>query len=263
MNYYPFHLGDYAAHTAHLEPMEDLAYRRMLDLYYRTEAPLPTDWRDVARLIRMKDQGAAIESVLSEFFALTDEGWRHARCDGEIASFKAMAEGGRKGAAKRWGKGSDSPPIATPSQPQCQPEPKPEPNTSEAKASGGRPPVDNSEAKADPRRELYEAGKSLLSEQGMPKAQTGSFITKLAQDYGQDVALEAVRSAVSNRPLEAAAYLKATCQRLKGERKDPVTVPSTDTGAEQFKAAMEERAAAATRPPAEVLALARRAVRTG
>ena len=84
MNYYPFHLGDYAAHTAHLEPMEDLAYRRMLDLYYRTEAPLPTDWRDVARLIRLKDQGAAIESVLAEFFALTDDGWRHARCDAEI-----------------------------------------------------------------------------------------------------------------------------------------------------------------------------------
>jgi DNA-binding NarL/FixJ family response regulator len=87
-------------------------------------------------------------------------------------------------------------------------------------------------------------------------AQTGSFITKLAQDYGQDAALEAVRSAVSNRPIEAAAYLKATCQRLKGERKDPITVPSTDTGADQFKAAMDERAATATKPPAAVLALA-------
>ena len=85
MNYYPFHLGDYAAHTAHLEPMEDLAYRRMLDLYYRTEIPLPSDWRDIARLIRMKDHGQAIESVLSEFFDLTDAGWSHARCDAEIA----------------------------------------------------------------------------------------------------------------------------------------------------------------------------------
>ena len=135
---------------------------------------------------------------------------------------------------------------------------------SEANASGGKPPVGKSEDETptDPRRELYQAGKSLLHEQGMPKAQTGSFITKLAQDYGQDVALEAVRSAVSNRPLEAAAYLKATCQRLKGERKDPITVPSTDTGAEKFKAAMDERAATATKPPAAVLELARKAVRT-
>lgn len=135
---------------------------------------------------------------------------------------------------------------------------------SEANASGGKPPAGEGkdEAPTDPRRELYLAGKSLLHEQGMPKAQTGSFITKLAQDYGQDVALEAVRSAVSNRPIEAAAYLKATCQRLKGERKDPITVPSTDTGADQFKAAMDERAATATKPPAAVLALARKAVRT-
>lgn len=135
---------------------------------------------------------------------------------------------------------------------------------SEAKASGGKPPVEKSEdeSPADPRRELYQAGKSLLHEQGMPKAQTGSFITKLAQDYGQDVALEAVRSAVSNRPLEAAAYLKATCQRLKGERRDPITVPSTDKGAEVFTAAMREREATMTRPPAAILALAGKAVRT-
>lgn len=127
-----------------------------------------------------------------------------------------------------------------------------------AKATGGKPPADDEEGPKDPRRELYQAGKSLLQEQGMPKAQTGSFITKLAQDYGQDAALEAVRSAVSNRPLEAAAYLKATCQRLKGERKDPLTVPSTDTGAQKFAAEMSERAATATKPPASLVALVRR-----
>ncbi|RPP48164.1 hypothetical protein IPC1156_32430, partial [Pseudomonas aeruginosa] len=34
MNFYPFHPGDYMLRTAHLEPLEDLAYRRLLDLYY-------------------------------------------------------------------------------------------------------------------------------------------------------------------------------------------------------------------------------------
>lgn len=126
MNYYPFHLGDYAAHTAHLEPMEDLAYRRMLDLYYRTEKPLPEPG-EVARLIRMRDHAATIRDVLNEFFVQSPEGYRHARCDEEIKSFRAMAEGGRKGAAKRWAKAGDSHPIATPAQPQCQPEPEPEP----------------------------------------------------------------------------------------------------------------------------------------
>jgi uncharacterized protein YdaU (DUF1376 family) len=98
MNYYPFHLGDYAAHTAHLEPMEDLAYRRMLDLYYMTERALPYDWRDIARLVRLRDHGQAIEAVLAEFFSLTDDGWVHARCDAEIARMqdkqaKARASG--------------------------------------------------------------------------------------------------------------------------------------------------------------------------
>ena len=84
MNYYPFHLGDYAAHTAHLEPLEDLAYRRMLDAYYLREAPLPADPAEVARLIRMRQNMADVEAVLREFFQLTDDGWTHARCDEEI-----------------------------------------------------------------------------------------------------------------------------------------------------------------------------------
>ena len=32
MNYYPFHIGDYKDHTAYLTPMQDIAYRSLLDL---------------------------------------------------------------------------------------------------------------------------------------------------------------------------------------------------------------------------------------
>lgn len=84
MNYYPFHLGDYAAHTAHLEPMEDLAYRRMLDAYYLREAPLPVDVGEVARLVRMRSNLAEVEAVLREFFTLQDDGWHQERCDSEL-----------------------------------------------------------------------------------------------------------------------------------------------------------------------------------
>ena len=38
MIYYPFHIGDYIAHTAHLDPIEDCAYRRLLDAYYQRRA---------------------------------------------------------------------------------------------------------------------------------------------------------------------------------------------------------------------------------
>ncbi len=84
MNYYPFHLGDYAAHTGHLEPMEDLAYRRMIDAYYLRECPLPSDVSEVARLIRMRANVDEVGTVLAEFFVLDEEGWRHFRCDEEI-----------------------------------------------------------------------------------------------------------------------------------------------------------------------------------
>jgi len=85
MNYYPFHLGDYATHTAHLDMLEDLAYRRLLDLYYLRETPIPADIQEAARLIRMKAQSEYVEAVLREFFELSEDGWRHGRCDEELA----------------------------------------------------------------------------------------------------------------------------------------------------------------------------------
>ena len=84
MNYYPFHLGDYASHTGHLSPMEDLAYRRMLDAYYLREGQLPKDVTELARLIRLRDDAATVRDVLNEFFQETPDGWRHIRCDEEI-----------------------------------------------------------------------------------------------------------------------------------------------------------------------------------
>ena len=89
MNYYPFHIGDYVAHTSHLSWEEDIAYRRMIDAYYLREGPLPLDVAAIARLIRMRDSGAAIQAVLDEFFVPEDDGWHQRRCDAEIAGMKA------------------------------------------------------------------------------------------------------------------------------------------------------------------------------
>lgn len=93
MNYYPFHLGDYATHTGHLDHMEDLAYRRMLDAYYLREKPLPSEVSAVARLIRMRDSKDAIEAVLTEFFELRDDGWHQERCNQEITSMREKQAG--------------------------------------------------------------------------------------------------------------------------------------------------------------------------
>ena len=60
----------------------------MLDAYYLREGPLPFDPREIARLIRLRNNMDEIESVLSEFFVLTDSGWVHTRCDAEIVRMK-------------------------------------------------------------------------------------------------------------------------------------------------------------------------------
>ena len=92
MNYYPFHVGDYTAHTAHLTWEEDAAYRRMLDWYYLNEKALPTDPLKVARLVRMPQSLAIIESVLAEFFVQSDDGWHNKRADSELASMLSKQE---------------------------------------------------------------------------------------------------------------------------------------------------------------------------
>lgn len=102
MNYYPFHVGDYTTHTAHLDPIEDLAYRRMLDMYYLREEPLPASVPDVARLIRLRDHEQQVESVLSEFFHLSPDGWRQGRCDAEIGKMQDLQQKQREKANKRW-----------------------------------------------------------------------------------------------------------------------------------------------------------------
>jgi uncharacterized protein YdaU (DUF1376 family) len=92
MHYYQFNIGDYASHTRHLDPMEDLAYRRLLDLYYLHERPLNVDATSVAKQIGLRDEAATVRDVLNEFFELTDEGYRSSRADREIAHFHAKIE---------------------------------------------------------------------------------------------------------------------------------------------------------------------------
>lgn len=68
MNFYPFHIGDYASATRHLSWDEDAAYRRMLDVYYTSERALPADVKELFRLVMAasKAQRDAVQSVLDE-----------------------------------------------------------------------------------------------------------------------------------------------------------------------------------------------------
>ena len=121
MNFYPFHIGDYISHTSHLTDEEDLAYRRMIDLYYMGELPFPNDSAWIAR--RVKSNPAIVLTLLNEYFELSEDGnWHNTRADREIAKYQFVKESGKKGAEKRWSNreekplqsDANAPPNATP-----------------------------------------------------------------------------------------------------------------------------------------------------
>lgn len=102
MNYYNFHIGDYASHTRGLSLIEDLAYRRILDLYYLSEKPLTGEYDIVARKIGMPEYADEIEYVLVTFFEHTPDGFINKRADAEIQVMKKKQESARENANKRW-----------------------------------------------------------------------------------------------------------------------------------------------------------------
>jgi uncharacterized protein YdaU (DUF1376 family) len=92
MHYYQFNIGDYKSHTNHLDLLEDLAYRRLLDLYYLHERPLNSGITAVARQIGMRDHETQVKTILEEFFCLTEDGWVNSRADREIQHYHGKIE---------------------------------------------------------------------------------------------------------------------------------------------------------------------------
>lgn len=120
MHYYQFNIGDYLSHTRHLTPIEDICYRRALDYYYLHETALNTDIKQLARLLLLSEYQKELASVLDEYFTKTDEGYFNDRADAEIKQYQSFKEAGKAGAAKRWNKGDNSPPIEPPKPPLMQ-----------------------------------------------------------------------------------------------------------------------------------------------
>lgn len=102
MHFYKFNIGDYASHTRHLTPLEDIAYRRMLDLAYSSEQPLTKDIRQLSRLINMRDYQQEILDVLEEFWVEVNEGWVSNRVLKEIEATGGKSEKAKKSAEARW-----------------------------------------------------------------------------------------------------------------------------------------------------------------
>ena len=119
MHYFQFNIGDYMSHTNHLSLLEDIAYRRLLDLYYLHERPLNSGVASVARQIGMREHETEVQAVLEEFFKLTDEGWINKRADLVIEDYRAKiqqaSKAGKASAERRLSKRSTV--VATDVQP--------------------------------------------------------------------------------------------------------------------------------------------------
>lgn len=100
MHYYKFNIKDWTRDTAHLSVEEEGVYRRLLDHYYESESPIPVETQSVIRRLRLRGHEEAMSIVLEEFFTLESDGYRHKRCDDEIAKYHAKANANRENGKK-------------------------------------------------------------------------------------------------------------------------------------------------------------------
>lgn len=106
MNYYNRYPGDYARDTQELSLAEHGAYALLLDYIYGTEKNLPGNPVGCYRVARAftEEEKAAVDSVLSKFFILTESGYENARAKRELAlalpRVQAARENGKKGGRK-------------------------------------------------------------------------------------------------------------------------------------------------------------------
>ena len=229
MNYYKFNIGDYSAATRHLTMLEHGAYRLLLDLYYTSEQPIPLDLKVALRKAgaRSKDEAQAVETVLKEFFMETDSGWKHSRCETEIAAYQQKAETNRV-VGKRGGRPKKETPTAPDTSPEitqtvsgANPEitqtvsdtnpeitlttnHKPLTNIhSVPNGTGGKPPL------TDPNEIIFGYGLPMLTSAGTPEKQARSFLGGLRKHHGDAAVVGALRDCIRAKPLQPLEWLAA------------------------------------------------------
>lgn len=94
MKWYAHHIGDYATATMGLSVTQDCMYRRLLDVYYATELPLPTDVEQVFNMCRAfaPHEQEATRFILNRYFRLTDSGYINDRAEQEIKKSNYVIE---------------------------------------------------------------------------------------------------------------------------------------------------------------------------
>lgn len=235
MNFFKLYIGDYQRDTGTLTLSEHGAYLLMLQHYYATEQPLPTG-KELHRLLRAENKAEreAIDSVVSRFWHATEQGLINERALEEIKKGQHQRAvnqeiGKRGGRPKKtdsvthsdMGSVGDSVSDSvsenkTDSITDSVSKNNRKANRSETLTRHQTPDLysvpDGTGQAPQTKDELWKAGKSLLTQSGMPVAQCGSFIGKLVKDYGAEAVLAAVREAIVVRPADPGPYIAAICK---------------------------------------------------
>ncbi|MBC7621827.1 MAG: YdaU family protein [Aeromicrobium sp.] len=219
MNYYPHHIGDFRSGSIHMTRIERWIYRDMIEVYYDTEKPLPLNVNELCHIIgaRSEDDRKIVAELLQFKFEKTEDGFRKARCDDEIAAYRAKAEtaksngrmGGRPSKAKAnpeepSGFRSGSNPVAAGNPGQTGSQTNQEPRTN------NQEPRTNSETTA---RAMPSASLDLLG--GIP-AQLAIDFKKLRSKKNAPItptAIEGMRREAAKAGITLEAALTMCCER--------------------------------------------------
>lgn len=102
MNFYPHHIGDFAAETQFMDDASLGIFIRLIDRFMLTEKPIKTQWVSFAF---RNERFEKAKSVLEALFEETEDGWVYAPMLPVIEAYRANAEknrvNGRKGGRPR------------------------------------------------------------------------------------------------------------------------------------------------------------------
>jgi uncharacterized protein YdaU (DUF1376 family) len=104
VNYFDFHIGDYAKKTSGLSLLEDAVHMRLLRRYYDTEGPLPASREQLYRIVgaRTEEERRVVDTILADYFISIAEGWENKRAEEEIAWFYTTSDEASAKAKKGW-----------------------------------------------------------------------------------------------------------------------------------------------------------------
>jgi uncharacterized protein YdaU (DUF1376 family) len=114
--YYAWYPTIYQQDTQHLTLAECGAYRRLIDHYMLTRAPLPSDDRALARILGIgRDEWEAIKSSITTYFKPSGLFLTHSFCDAELNKDKRRIlrsqDNGSKGGRPKHVKDNDNNPV--------------------------------------------------------------------------------------------------------------------------------------------------------